>query len=206
MDRAHPARINSRGASMRTPARKFTVLDGMVLIAATGIAFVPIRLFLWENWHFPEELSVPEIWRMGLEINVSLVPLALSLSMALWLLGMKKPRPNLRRVYRKPGMAACTVAIVYAILSSTGYVVFLHFSHALDRGVFEDDNSTMLWIRIGMQPAFLVGGAVVSVWIVMGLGGTWRAEPSWIDRAGRALGIYWVSTSVLFGWAFFLWG
>ncbi len=49
---------------MRTAClRKFTVLDAMVLIAATGIAFVPIRLFLWENWHFPEEWSVPGIWR-----------------------------------------------------------------------------------------------------------------------------------------------
>ena len=103
-------------------------------------------------------------------------------------------------------MAASTVALVYAILSALGYAVFLSFTHALERHVFDDRDSAMLWIRIGMQPAFLVGGAVVSIWIVMGLSGTWRAEPSWIDRAGRALGIYWVSTSVLFGWAFFLWG
>ena len=85
-----------------TVPRKFTLLDAMVLIAATGIAFVPIRLFLWENWHFPEELSVPEIWRTGLEINVSLVPLALSLSAAIagcW--RMKKPRPSLRRAFQE---------------------------------------------------------------------------------------------------------
>ena len=56
------------------------VIDAMVLIAATGIAFVPIRLFLWENWHFPEEWSVPGIWRSALEVNVSLIPLSLSLS------------------------------------------------------------------------------------------------------------------------------
>ena len=61
----------------------------MVLIAAVAFAFVPIRLFLWENWHFPEEWSVPEIGLAGLEINVSLVPLALSLSAAVLLLGMK---------------------------------------------------------------------------------------------------------------------
>jgi hypothetical protein len=46
--------------------RKFTVFDAMVLTAATGIALVPIRFFLWENWHFAEEMSAPEIWRMGL--------------------------------------------------------------------------------------------------------------------------------------------
>jgi hypothetical protein len=191
---------------MPSAARKFTLLDAMVLIAATGIAFVPIRLFLWENWHFPEERSVPEIWRTGLEINVSLVPLALSLSAAILLLGLKRPRPNLRRVYRRPGIAACTVALLYAILSAMGYAVFLHFSYALDRAVFDDQSSAMLWIRIGMQPIFLVGGAIASVWIVMWLSGTWRAERSWIDRAGRALGVYWILLSVFFGWAFFLWG
>jgi hypothetical protein len=186
--------------------RKFTLVDAMVLIAATAIAFVPIRLFLWENWHFPEEHTVPEIWRAGLEINVSLVPLAVSLSMAVWLLALKKPRPSLRRVFRKPGIAACTVTLVYSILSSLGYLIFLRFSHALDRGTFNDPASAMLWIRIGMQPIFLVGGAVASLWTVMWLGGTWYAERSWIDRAGRVLGIYWIANSVFFGWAFFLWG
>jgi hypothetical protein len=80
------------------------------------------------------------------------------------------------------------------------------FSRALDKGTFNDKSSMMLWIRIGMQPMFLVGGAVASVWIVLWLSGTWRAERSWIDRAGRALGIYWITISVFFGWAFFLWG
>ena len=187
-------------------SRRFTLLDAMVLIAATGIGFVPIRLFLWENWHFPEEWSVPEVWRSGLEINVSLVPLALSLSLALWLLALKHSRGRLRRAFRRPGMAACTITLAYTILSSIGYVVFLQFSRAWDRGVFNDPNSAMLWIRIGMQPIFLVGGAIASVWIVMWLGRTWRAERSWIDRAGRALGFYWIVLSVLFGWGFFLWG
>ena len=191
---------------MPTPARKFTLVDGMVLIAATAIALVPIRLFLWENWHFPEEHTLPEIWRTGLEINVSLVPLAVSLSMALWLLALKHPRPNLRRVSRKPGIAASTVTLVYSVLSSLEYLVFLWFSHAFVRGTFDDPGSAMLWIRIGMQPIFLVGGAVASLWFVMWMGGTWRADRSWIDRAGRVLGVYWIATSVLFGWAFFLWG
>jgi hypothetical protein len=191
---------------MRAACRRFTLLDAIVLIAATGVAFVPIRLFLWENWHFPEERSVPEIWRAGLEINVSLVPLALSLSAAILLLGMKKPRPNIRRAFRRPGIAACAIALVYTLLSAVGYAVFLRFSYALDRGVFDDANSAMLWIRIGMQPIFLVGGAIASIWIIMWLNGTWRAERSWIDRVGRALGLYWIILSVFFGWAFFLWG
>ena len=117
----------------RLAPRRFTLLDAIVLIAATAVAFVPIRLFLWENWHFPEEWSVPEIWQTGLEVNVSLVPLALSLSAAVLLLGIKKPRSTIPRAFRKPGIVACTVALVYAVLSAMGYAVFLHFSYALDR-------------------------------------------------------------------------
>jgi hypothetical protein len=95
---------------------------------------------------------------------------------------------------------------VYSILSSLGYLIFLWFSHALDLGTLNDPGPAMLRIRIGMQPIFLVGGAVASLWTVMWLSGTWYAERSWIDRVGRVLGVYWITTSVLFGWAFFLWG
>jgi len=186
--------------------RRFTLIDAMVLIAATAIALVPIRIFLWESWHFPDELSAAEIWRTGLDVNVNLIPLALTLSFALSLLGMRKPRPNIRRVYRRPGMAACTAALVYAVLSVTGYVGFLYFTNALGNVKFDSNNVITLWIRIGMQPMFLLGGAVASVWIVLWLSGVWRAERSWIDRAGRALGIYWITISVLFSWAFFMWG
>ena len=41
------------------------------------------------------------------------------------------------------------------------------------------------------------GFAVACVWIVLWLSGVWRAEPSWIDRTGRVLGIYWVSNCII---------
>jgi hypothetical protein len=30
--------------------------------------------------------------------------------------------------------------------------------------------------------------------------GCWRPERSWIDRLGRALGVYWIGVTLLFGW------
>ena len=93
----------------------------MVLIAATAIAFVPIRLFLWENWRFPEERSVPEIWRAVLEINVSLIPLALSLGYAiLWLLAIEKTatRPFSACVPGSPGWRHAQPRTVYAVILS----------------------------------------------------------------------------------------
>ena len=37
-----------------------------------------------------------------------------------------------------------------------------------------------------------VGLAVVLVWITLWLSGGWRSEPSWIDRSGRFLGLFWI--------------
>jgi hypothetical protein len=45
----------------------------------------------------------------------------------------------------------------------------------------------------------MMGITVSAVWIVLWLIGAWRPEPSWIDRAGRVVGIYWVANSLLFG-------
>jgi hypothetical protein len=43
-----------------------------------------------------------------------------------------------------------------------------------------------------------IGFAVAGVWLALLLVGRWKAEPSWIDRLGRALGCLWiVLTAVL---------
>jgi hypothetical protein len=37
-----------------------------------------------------------------------------------------------------------------------------------------------------------IGPAVLAAWAALRLGGRWRSEPNWIDRAGRILGAFWV--------------
>ena len=41
--------------------------------------------------------------------------------------------------------------------------------------------------------------AVITSWLALLLSGRWRAEPSWLDRAGRVFGCYWVGLW-LFRW------
>jgi hypothetical protein len=183
--------------------RKFTLVDAMVLIAATGVALVPIRLFLWENLHALERWSGSEIMRMGLEANLVLVPPALALTLALWLLRLKRPRPTCRRMFRQPGLAAGTATLLYALVVLISFLLYIYVNSDFAHFAFRSPDEMNLWTRIGMVPMFMSGGAVAAVWIVMRLSGAWRAEPSWIDRAGRGLGIYWVTISVLFGWIFY---
>jgi predicted transporter len=37
---------------------------------------------------------------------------------------------------------------------------------------------------------------VVATWSMMALDRRWRPEPSWIDRTGRLIGIYWITAGV----------
>src|SRR5262249_45497282 len=104
--------MQQRGILMRSPVpRRFTLIDAMVLIAATAIAFVPIRYILGD-FRFPETRTLSDLVERGAELSVILEPLALMLSLALWFLRLRRPRPRLRRIFRQPGTAAGTAIIV----------------------------------------------------------------------------------------------
>ncbi len=38
---------------------------------------------------------------------------------------------------------------------------------------------------------------MIGAWVCLWLSGRWAAEPSWIDRAGRVLGLFWIAQFVL---------
>ena len=46
----------------------------------------------------------------------------------------------------------------------------------------------------------LAGTSVAASWIFLLASGAWRPERGWIDRAGRALGWFWIITLPLTGW------
>ena len=53
----------------------------------------------------------------------------------------------------------------------------------------------VVWLCI--LPICSVGTTVLAIWVVLWISGSWYAEQSWIDRTGRAVGIYWVASGVL---------
>ena len=46
-----------------------------------------------------------------------------------------------------------------------------------------------LWESVHFPGPFVVAGA----WLLLALTGRWRAEKTWVDRLGRALGAVWVA-------------
>jgi hypothetical protein len=109
--------------------RKFTLLDAMVLIAAVAVALFPIRFLLGEIGHFTVEWSATQIWSLGFAVDAMLCPLALALSPALRVLRWRRPRPGFARIFRQPGMAACTAAVVDELFFVTATLIslFLHY-------------------------------------------------------------------------------
>jgi len=48
------------------------------------------------------------------------------------------------------------------------------------------------WLSLWLSVPRLAGFAVAASWLSLGLGGGWKSDPGWIDRAGRFLGVAWL--------------
>lgn len=105
---------------------------------------------------------------------VLLFPILLGLSFALLLLRIVPPRPSWPELARQPGTVACAAAIV--ALFGTFW--------------FEE-------LRPGPISVAAMGVAVGLPWLGLALSRRWHAEGSWLDRAGRALGVCWLLAGAL---------
>jgi hypothetical protein len=178
-------------------ARRFTLVDAMVLIAASGIGFVMVREYLDHLYgrHValtpPHNFQIDYWWRYATFLVRIFAPLATSLSLALWVPRLKSPRPGRVRLLMQPGMIASTAVVVGTILFLIKVLtnaVFLHWS-ATGVSRLQD-----LWL-IHLPYS---GELVAVTWILLLATGRWRSESSWIDRAGRVLGVYWIVSALFF--------
>ena len=48
----------------------------------------------------------------------------------------------------------------------------------------------------------IVGAAVLGAWSAMAASRRWRCQPSWIDRAGRVLGLSWIGLFLIYLYAY----
>lgn len=172
------------------PRRKFTILDGMVLIAASAPA---ILLWTWQLDYHLKVLSLID-WRSLLDpyywhtFMFGTRPFALQLfllgaefwfpilvfwTFAVFGLRWLRPRPAWPELARQPGISACGAAslAMFAMLWFTYFKVDL--------------------------PPYVVPGAVGLAWLGLGLSRAWPSEPTWIDRLGRLLGVAWLGTAPL---------
>lgn len=134
---------------------------------------------------------------------VAFVPSAASLSLAVLALRLRRPRSRWRRMIRQPGLIACLAALG-GLAVGLVYTAFnvLENARMITRppGEVPYASDPTNWILTfdwsGPLPA---GFAVAVAWSTQALVGRWRAEPSWIDRLGRLVGVGWMALGVA-GW------
>jgi hypothetical protein len=185
--------------------RKFTLLHMMIVVAAVAVSL----------WLRPDDLlpgferAIEELIRRGsfrllaystrLMLNgdpklfglFSIQPMVAVWTLALLLLELLHFRPPLRRLARQPGFAACcAVALVIVLVGSMNFAMLEH----------RPTPSTPMSIKVHHYLELTLtfshgqcGAAVASAWLTLALTGRWRPRPDWLDRAGRALGIFWIA-------------
>ena len=107
----------------------------------------------------------------------------LSPSLVVWgiailTLRLRAPRPPWREAAIQPGVWACVAPLVALLsLPAMGRYFALEFS------------------------PLILPTAVAAAWLTLALCGRWRPEPSWVDRAGRGLGLGWLVLLLLGPWS-----
>ncbi len=186
-------------ARPRDTRRRFTLLDGMAFVAATAVGVAGVRPLFGDGTEILGSLPPPVELRLLIELGFSLMVLSLPVAAAWTLvlipLRLARPRPPWRRLARQPGLVAgLAVAPAFA-------------SIGLMSGVAAPAAGLVRLQRHAEAVLFLptmAGLVVLGSWMAPIAGRRWRPEPSWIDRLGRALGVYWIAMALV-GPAILVW-
>ena len=193
--------------------RNFTIFDALVLMAATAVGMAGSRslLFLggWlelerpgDGWSFDRALFAlaRAVW-----LSQSCL---LAWTLALLALRCRQPRPPLRRLALQPGTVVC-IATVLGMAEGTlellarwalCWVIKREDWWRLNTDLNQWDSVPLgAWFRIHdwvITRSEYIAFGIVLAWIVLALSRRCRPEPSWLDRAGRILGLLWITAAV----------
>jgi hypothetical protein len=195
------------GATTTIPTRprRFTLLDALVLVATTAVGLALARTF--SGMVFPTSASflyggaspgpLPGVAPLTRWIVFSWPVVAMA-TLALVALRLRGPRPPRRRLFAPPGVSACVVAsavVGFGAISTVLSCIVNFFRAPLPRTfveLAEDGAFRQMFWAIHAMVDDSVGFAVAAWWIAMALAHRWRPERSWIDRAGRVVGVLWI--------------
>ena len=195
--------------------RSITLMDGMILIAATGFGLAWWRVLKPYGFFtfYPQSAgwsTVPilPIWRTRMKVSLSIAldfyPLLVTHSFALLLLRLRWPRPGLARLARQPGfIALCAVitGFLAAIIELVAAQVVFGDMRLFIKAIFER-NILANYLYPGNGLDFAGMGEKIFPRDRFRLGDSCRSPSSsapkktWIDQAGRILGMIWIALYV----------
>jgi hypothetical protein len=167
---------------MQEAIRRFSLLDAMLVIAATGVGITAIQAILRMMRRVQIGFGTYSIWFILASPMVGMWCLALLLA------SLFRQRGQRRRLFRMPGVtASCTIWIVF-LGSNWGWIW-------RKPGVLPRPDSVAVYMFWNLTTHW--GGlAILAVWITQAVAGCWRPAPVWIDQSGRLFGLFWVGAYV----------
>lgn len=188
---------------MEMARRRFTIADGMILIAATacGLAWsvrvcaeytqmrtMPVGSWMWFRY-----------WAAA--VPVMALPCVLFLTIAVAILRVVRPRPSWRRTACQPGMTASLATLVALTIALPLIGIFNAINmtkHPADFDFWRELRRNLFVMTVMAAP--IAGFAIIVSWTLLAVQRRWRRERTWIDLVGRMLGVTWIISGVLLGW------
>jgi hypothetical protein len=177
------------------PRRNFTLVDAMAFVGSTAAAFAWVHAYY--DWQY---LALTWGWytrrRYAVEIAQDSIrvawPFLLAWALTTLALRARRPRPEHRRLARQPGLVAgCATILATTAVCWPAIIGALAGLNRLDRFTHQPP---VYWgnlvTGIGLPEA--IGLTVAASWLTLASVVGWHPEPSWVDRAGRALGWCWI--------------
>lgn len=129
---------------------------------------------------------------------------AWTIALVLLLFLSRRSRPSLKSLLERPGATACGAAAL-AVAIQTVNVITLAVALMANIGTVLPSAVMARFLVMAITPYLGVnlgmpGLAVAVAWTGLALSGQWQAEPNWLDRAGRLLGLAWVVLMVFQPW------
>jgi hypothetical protein len=203
-----------------TPERPFSRADFYPLLAATlaGVAWAcftwpsQIHMYGWDLMFLGNRRGFQVLWgHRGMVLGAIRVALRLlsdfcaPLTLAVLVIRLRRPRPG----FGQPGVVACAAASAVLLAEVASYpfnLITLFDELTRLQGSFRSnvvnyprmrEGSTIvgsIGSMVGEHPGLAVAGVFLGFWAA-GLRG---AGPSWVDRLGRALGLFWIVAALGF--------
>jgi hypothetical protein len=189
----------------RDVVRRFSIGDGLILIAATAVGLAATRTLVKDVAPRPFRAAiemgrqrgsgVEAAWALACVLTVFLVvPMLAAWTAGGLLVSLRRPRPPWRRLALRPGSMACLAAMATFPIAS-----FLTYRAWMSRsGAIMAESYVFGSLAFGTAQA---GAAVFWCWVGMDVAGRWGPKPTWPDRLGRALGVAWIVAAAPAGYA-----
>ena len=170
------------------PPRRFALADVMALVAATAPGLIVLRAAVnLDLFNLPPNPKAPRGRHFIEYLSVSGGCILGSLTFAVLVLSLYKPRGEIREIIGGPGFVACAAVAAASVLP----VVYFAIGMTCDIGLGSLRVPLYLNNLFG-RLAHGAGPMISGAWIALALSGRWRPGPTWTDRLGCMLGIGWI--------------